>query len=283
MPLVKLTDVLGPAKKGNYGVAAFDFISPWMMMGMLQAAEEAREPIIMMVIDAPPFMANLDLLACSVQGLAKKTKAPVVLHLDHGRSIDSCRRCIEAGFTSIMFDGSSLPFEENVKAVREVVALCKPHGIPVEAELGQVGSGAEYDLAKYQYTDPAQAAEFVRATDIDALAVAIGNAHGVYKGDPKINFPVLGSLLKAVSIPLVLHGGSGIHDEDFVRMVNMGLTKLNFFTELNLEAAARLQAIENNKLNAATALEAIRSAFYDRALAKMRLFGKNRNSNKGEV
>ena len=276
MSLANLNDVLLPAKKEKYGVAAFDFFAPWMMIAMVEAAEELQEPVIMMVPDAPRIMKNLDLLAASVFAAAKKASVPVVLHLDHGRSFDSCKLCLEAGFTSIMLDASSLPFEENVKAVKEVVALCKPRGIPVEAELGIVGRGTEYDLSKYQYTDPAQAVEFVKQTGIDALAVAIGNAHGVYKGDPKINFPVLEELLKVVPVPLVLHGGSGIHDEDFVKMGEMGLSKFNFFTELNMEASTRLRAIENENLNTMTALEAIHSAFKDRSTHKMQLFGKNR-------
>jgi ketose-bisphosphate aldolase len=276
MALVKLTDVLGPAKKGNYAVGAFDFFTPWEMLGILQAAEELQVPVIMMVVDAPPFMKNLDLLAAAVRELAKKSSVPVVLHLDHGRSVEACRRCLDAGFTSIMIDGSSLPFEENVKIVNEVSALCKKQGIPVEAELGHVGLGSEYDLDKYQYTDPEQAVEFVKATGIDALAVAIGNAHGVYKGEPKINYPVLEALLKALSVPLVLHGGSGISDGDFRKMIDMGLSKLNFFTDLNLEAVARLRALENNKLDAFSALEAIRSAFKDKAMEKMKLFGIER-------
>jgi ketose-bisphosphate aldolase len=280
MALVNLNDVLIPAKKGNYAVGAFDFMSPWMMLGILQAAEEMQVPVILMVPDAPRALANLELLASSVQAMAKKSPVPVVLHLDHGKSVDACRRCLDAGFTSIMIDTSSMPFEENVKVVREVVALCKPRGIPVEAELGQVGRGTEYDLSNYQYTDPAQAAEFVKATGVDALAVAIGNAHGVYKGDPKINYPVLEALLKAVSVPLVLHGGSGIPDEDFTRMIGMGLTKLNFFTELNLEAKARLQSLEKDKLDAFSALESIRSAFKDKAMEKMKLFGIEKISRK---
>ena len=273
MALVNLNEVLGPAKKGRYAVGAFDFMSQWMMLGILQAAEETRSPVIMMVPDMPRIMSNLDLLAASVQAVAKRSSVPVVLHLDHGRSIDSCRRCLEAGFTSIMLDASALSFEENIKAVKEVVALCKPRGIPVEAELGTVGKGSEYDLDKYQYTDPEQAAEFVGATGVDALAVAIGNAHGVYKGKPRINYAVLESLLKTVSVPLVLHGGSGIPDEDFIKMVDMGITKLNFFTDLNIEANTRLRALEKDKLDTFSVMDTIRSAFKDIAMEKMKLFG----------
>jgi fructose-bisphosphate aldolase class II len=273
MALVNLNDVLKPAKEGKYGVGAFDFSSPWQLLGILQGAEELGESVIVMIPDAPPLMANLEMLAASAQALAKKVGVPVVLHLDHGRSLEACKRCLEVGFTGIMLDASTLPFEENIKAVKEVVALCRPKGIPVEAELGHVGRGNEYDLSSYQYTDPVQAAEFVKATEIDALAVAIGNAHGVYKGDPKINFEVLEALQKAVPVPLVLHGGSGIHDEDFVRMVGMGIAKLNFFTDLNLEAATRLKAIEHDKLDCRTALDAIRTAFKDAASYKMKLFG----------
>ena len=273
MPLVNLNDVLGPARKGNYAVGAFDFMEPWMALGILQAAEEMQYPVILMVPDSPRGSENLDLLAASVLTMAKKSSVPVVLHLDHGKSPEMCQRCLDLGFSSIMIDASTLPFEENIKMVKEVVALCKPRFIPVEAELGHVGRGSDYNLDEYKYTDPEEAEEFVKATGVDALAVAVGNAHGVYKGDPKINYPVLEKLLKVVPVPLVLHGSSGISDGDFIKMVSMGLTKLNFFTELFMESNNRLRALENDKLTAFTALEAIHTGFKDKTMEKMKLFG----------
>ena len=276
MALVNLNEVLLPAKKNKYAVGAFDFYSPWMMLGIMDAAEELQVPVIMMVYDSPKFMNNLEVLAASVRAAAEKSSVPVVLHLDHGKNIEACRRCVDAGFTSIMIDASGLPYQENVKITRDVAALCRPKGISVEAELGQVGMGSNYNLENYQYTDPQQAAEFVKATGVDALAVAIGNAHGVYKGEPVINYQVLQSLEKAVHVPLVLHGGSGIPDEDFFRMKNIGMTKFNFFTELQMEATARLRATANDKLDVFNALETIRSAFKDKSAEKMKLLKKEK-------
>jgi len=270
MPLVKTDKIFSHAKHGKYAVAAFDFMCEWMITGILEAAEEINSPVILMVYDYPGAMKKLDLLAAMVRTAAEKSPVPVALHLDHGRTIEACKRCLDAGFTSIMIDASGLPYDENVRLTCEAVTLCKPCGIPVEAELGQVGSGSEYDITKYKYTDPRQAAEFVSATGVDSLAVAVGNAHGVYRGKPQINFTVLESLLDAVSVPLVLHGGSGIPDEDLTKMAVMGMMKFNFFTELNLEANARLRSIVNDSLDTSSVAEAVHSAFRDKALEKIR-------------
>jgi ketose-bisphosphate aldolase len=171
-----------------------------------------------------------------------------------------------------MIDSSTLPYDENVRITKEVVALCKPRGIPVEAELGHVGQGKDYDPDNYQYTDPKEAVAFVADTGIDALAVAIGNSHGVYKVKPRINYSVLEEIVRLVSIPLVLHGGSGISDEDFKKIIKLGVSKINIFTELTQEAGARLKAIENAKLDIFAATDAIRQGFKARTLDKIKLF-----------
>jgi ketose-bisphosphate aldolase len=272
MSLATLNDVLIDGRAQKYAVGAYDFMTPTMMLGILDAAEETKTPVILQFPDSPRGMTNLDVFAPAMVAAAKKASVPVVVHLDHGKSVDACKRCLEAGFSSIMIDSSTLPFDENVRITREVVALCKPRGIPVEAELGHVGQGRDYDPDNYQYTDPKEAVEFVAATGIDALAVAIGNAHGVYKGKPRINYPVLEAIVKAVSIPLVLHGGSGIPDEDFKKIIKLGVSKINIFTELSQEATARLRKIENDKLDIFSATEAIREGFKARTLEKIKLF-----------
>jgi ketose-bisphosphate aldolase len=272
MALATLNDVLPQGRVQKYAVGAYDFIDPTMMMGILDAAEETRTPVILQFPDGPRAMINLDVFAPAMIAAAKKASVPVVVHLDHGKSVDACKRCLEAGFTSIMIDSSTQPFDENVRITQEVVRLCKPRGIPVEAELGHVGQGSEYDLSKYHYTDPKEAVEFVKATGIDALAVAIGNAHGVYKGKPQINYPVLEAVEKVISIPLVLHGGSGIPDEDFKRIIKMGVSKINIFTELTQEARDRLRNIEPDKLDIFSATQAIRDGFKARTLDKIKLF-----------
>jgi fructose-bisphosphate aldolase class II len=273
MPLVKLDEVLNKAKAENYPVGAFDFSSLPMMLGILDAAEETGTPVILAFPDSPRTMGILDILTPAMLAAAKKARVPVVIHLDHGKSVDACKRCVEAGFSSIMIDASGNPYEENARITKEVVAFCKSRGIPVEGEIGHVGRGIDYDLNAYQYTDPEEAKRFVLETGVDALAVAIGNAHGVYKGDPKINYAVLEKLLKEVPVPLVLHGGSGIHDEDFRKMAKLGMSKFNIFTEANMAAAAKLRGIDKESLNADAASEAIRTAFREKVLEKIRLFG----------
>lgn len=271
MSIATLDDVLPQGRTQKYAVGAYDFMSPTMMQGIMDAVEETRTPVILQFPDGP-CMKDLEIFAPAMVAAAKKAAVPVVIHLDHGKSVEACKRCLEAGFSSIMIDSSTQPYDENVRITREVVALCKPRGIPVEAELGHVGQGADYDPDNYQYTDPREAAAFVEATGISALAVAIGNAHGVYKGKPRINYPVLEEIARLVSIPLVLHGGSGISDEDFKKIIKMGVSKINIFTELAQEAAARLKAIENAKLDVFSATEAIRAGFKARTLQKIRLF-----------
>ncbi|MDR0400052.1 MAG: class II fructose-bisphosphate aldolase [Treponema sp.] len=271
MAIATLDDVLPQGRVGKYAVGAYDFMSPTMMMGIIDAAEETKTPVILQFPDGRG-MPDLEVYAPAMVAAAKRASVPVVIHLDHGKSIEACKRCLDAGFSSIMIDSSTQPYDENVRITREVVALCKPLGIPVEAELGHVGQGKDYDPDNYQYTDPKEAAAFVEATGISALAVAIGNAHGVYKGNPRINYPVLEEIVKAVSIPLVLHGGSGISDEDFKKIIKMGVSKINIFTELAQEAGARLKAIENAKLDIFSATEAIRAGFKARTLQKIRLF-----------
>jgi ketose-bisphosphate aldolase len=271
MAIATLDDVLPQGRAQKYAVGAYDFMSPTMMQGIMDAVEETRTPVILQFPDGPG-MEDLEIFAPAMLAAARKASVPVVIHLDHGRSVEACKRCLDAGFSSIMIDSSTMPYDENVRITKEVVALCKGRGIPVEAELGHVGQGKDYDPDNYQYTDPREAAAFVEATGISALAVAIGNAHGVYRGKPRINYPVLEEIARLVSIPLVLHGGSGIPDEDFKKIIRMGVSKINIFTELAQEAGERLRAIDNSKLDVFSATEAIRSGFKARTLRKIRLF-----------
>ncbi|MDR3120186.1 MAG: class II fructose-bisphosphate aldolase, partial [Clostridiales bacterium] len=258
MALATLNDILIEGRKKQYAIGAYDFVTPTMLLGIMDAAEETKTPVILQFPDAPACMADFDVYAPAILAAAKNASIPAVVHLDHGKSFEACKRCADAGFSSIMIDASTLPFDENVRLTKQVVEYCRPLGIPVEAELGHVGQGSDYDPDNYQYTDPDEAVKFVAATGIAALAVAIGNAHGVYRGKPKINFDVLAKLEKAISIPLVLHGGSGISDEDFKKIIHMGVSKINIFTELTQEANARLRALAPDKLDVFSATAAIR-------------------------
>lgn len=173
--------------------------------------------------------------------MAESVQVPIVLHLDHGQDVDFVRRAIELGFTSVMIDASMENFEENVRMTKEVVALAHPHNITVEAEIGHVGQGSnysDYNNSDSVYTTVEEAAEFVRQTGVDSLAVSIGTAHGVYKGNgkPVLNFERLHELREALDIPLVLHGGSGTGDDNLHRCANEGISKLNIFTDFLIGA-----------------------------------------------
>lgn len=272
MSLATLNDVLIAARAGKYGVGAYDFTNMDMLYGILDAAEETHTPVIVQYPDVFDFIESVDVFGPLMVAAAKKASVPVVIHLDHGKTLEACKKCAEVGFTSVMIDASVKPYAENVATVKEVVAYCKPLGIPVEAEIGHVGEGDEYDPDNYFYTDPDQAAQFVADTGIDAVAVAIGNAHGAYKSEPKINYEVLTAIENAVSIPLVLHGGSGISDADFKKIIKHGIAKINIFTELTQQAAVELQAIPTESLDIFSATAAIRSGFKKRTLEKIELF-----------
>ena len=272
--LVNMIDMLAKAAAEGYGVGNFDVFNTELLKGVMEAAEEANAPVILAY--GPPFekYSPLKYFAPAVKAWAADTDLPVVLHYDHGTSLEGCVHAVECGCNSIMIDASSKPFEENVKTVREVVDFCHPRGIPVEAELGHVGDEGEYSLENYGYTDPVQAKEFVLRTGVDFLAVAIGNQHGVYTAEPKINYDVLQAVREAVDVPLVLHGASGIPAEDIRRCCREGITKINIHTDMLLEAIATLKgdlAAGEKSYHTMSAHHA--AAVKKVALEKMRLFG----------
>jgi len=240
MPLMKLKEVLQSATAGKYAVGAFNTFNEDFTDAIISAAEENRSPVIVSFSETQLGYVDLECLAAVVKLKADRAGVPVVLNLDHGLTFETVQKSVEYGFTSIMFDGSGLDFSENVAQTAEVVKLCKPLGISVEAELGAVGGDEGGALVGEPdpslYTDPRQAAEFVETTRIDALAVAIGNAHGRYRGEPVLDFDRLAELRDAVPVPLVLHGGSGISDDDFRRAISLGIAKINYCTGMLLGA-----------------------------------------------
>ena len=272
--LVNMIDMLAKAAAEGYGVGNFDVFNTELLKGVMEAAEEANAPVILAY--GPPFekYSPLKYFAPAVKAWAADTDLPVVLHYDHGTSLEGCVHAVECGCNSIMIDASSKPFEENVKTVREVVDFCHPRGIPVEAELGHVGDEGEYSLENYGYTDPVQAKEFVLRTGVDFLAVAIGNQHGVYTAEPKINYDVLQAVREAVDVPLVLHGASGIPAEDIRRCCREGITKINIHTDMLLETIATLKADLAAGEKSYHTMSAHHAAAVKKvALEKMRLFG----------
>ncbi len=235
MPLVTSKKLLD-AQEGCYAVGAFNVENMEMVQAVVAAAEELRAPVILQTTPSTLKYADVDFFYANVKTAAEKAAVPVVMHLDHGSSFDLAMQAFRAGYTSIMIDGSPKPFSENVQVTRAVASACHPAGIPVEAELGKVG-GKEDDLIGGEgnpYTDPREAQAFVEATGVDFLAVAIGTAHGVYKGVPRLDLDRLREIRAIVSIPLVLHGTSGVPDDTVRACIARGICKVNYATDLRI-------------------------------------------------
>lgn len=237
--LVTLTEILTKAKQENYAVPACNIDNEHNLRAAIEAAEEMNSGII---LNTTP-IANPDLVSFGhlATDLARRSRVRVALNLDHGKSFEDCLLGIRAGYTSIMIDRSLLPFAENVREVKEMVRICHALGISVEAELGHVGVGEQYHTDGHQaFTRVEEAVAFVEQTGVDALAVAIGTAHGVYKGKPELHFDLLQELKEALKIPLVLHGGSGTGDENLARCAKEGINKINLSNDLKRSAIENL-------------------------------------------
>lgn len=235
MSFVTSEKMLLDAQKGGYAVGAFNVENMEMVMAVIAAAEELHAPLMLQTTPSTVKYAGLDMYLANVKTAAKRAKVPVCMHLDHGDSFDLAMQALRVGYSSIMIDGSHNVFEENIAVTKAVVDACRPSKVPVEAELGKVG-GKEDDLdgGNGGYTDPMEAKEFVERTGVGSLAVAIGTAHGVYKGEPKLDLDRLAEIRKVVSIPLVLHGASGLSEEAVKESIKRGICKVNFATELRI-------------------------------------------------
>ena len=236
MPLVTIESVLYDAVQGGYAVGAFNFNGIEDARGILEAAAQKRSSVILMSsVSAVKYIGGPKAVVGLVRGLVDELDIPVVLHLDHAEEQDIIYSCVDAGFTSVMIDGSKLSFEDNVAISHQVVRYAHKFGVSVEAELGKIGGHEENILLSTKdavLTDPGEAVRFAKLTGIDALAVAIGTAHGFYKDEPKLDFDRLRQIHSLTNIPLVLHGGTGVPDEDLVRSIKYGISKINVGTEL---------------------------------------------------
>ena len=232
MPLVNMKDMLQHAYDHGYAVGAFDLVSLEFLEGILAAAERARAPVILSLAESHFEYFDFELIMPAVEAAAKRASVPVAIHLDHGSCVEQCAKAIDVGFTSVMIDGSKLPIDENIAQTNEVVALAKSKGITVEAEVGELqilnpdGSMNEVE----NLSDPDDIKRISGETDIDMLAVGIGNAHGFYKGQPNIRIDLLEDFVAASSVPLVLHGTTGIADDTVRKCVSMGMAKVNLGT-----------------------------------------------------
>ncbi len=235
MDFLAMSDLTGPAFRMGYAVPSFCAWNAEVMEMVLQTAERLHAPVILMQGPGEfPVMSPASMAAVAV-ALVRRYDVRACLHLDHGDSPEMLRQCLDAGYTSVMLDYSLRPFEENVKALEDVVRIARPRGITVEGEIGRVGKADESSVeanAISTLTDPADAVEYARRTGVDLLAVSIGNKHGFYQGEPKLDFELLAEIHRTVPIPLVLHGGTGIPKGDIQRSIGLGIVKVNVASEL---------------------------------------------------
>ena len=247
MPLVTSEDMLLKAQKGGYAVGAFNAENMEMVKAIIQAAEELKAPVMIQTTPSTVKYGTLQTYQAIVAAEAAKASVPVCLHLDHGSSFELAMQALDTGYTSVMIDGSKLDFEENIAVSKKVADVAAAIGVPCEAELGKVG-GKEDDLVAEAdtNTDPAQAKEFAERTGVTSLAIAIGTAHGFYVGTPVLDKERLSEIRKVVDIPLVLHGASGLTDEDVSDCVKRGICKVNFATELRAAYSKAVKEIFEN-------------------------------------
>ena len=234
--LVNMNEILLPAKEGGYGVGFFNAVNVEMARAIIETAQELRAPVMVGTAEVLlPAMA-LERVAEYLIPMAKKASVPVCVHYDHGLTFEKCMEALRLDFTSVMYDGSTDSYEENVEKVAEMVKICHAMGVTVEGELGHVGDNAgagKLENPSDYFTDPDTAADFVTRTGVDALAVAVGNAHGDYAFPPKLDFERIQVISEKTDLPLVLHGGSGLSDQDFQRAVKLGVSKVNIFTDID--------------------------------------------------
>ena len=240
--LIPFREITRDALRRRYAVGAFNCLSVENVMGAVAAAEELHSPIILQLAEVQFPEAPMELMAPVFLRAARDAKVPVAVHLDHGRSIETCIRAVREGFTSVMFDGAELPFEENAEQTRLVVRLAHAAGVDVEAELGREGDtgfGGEGTAAAAAdvFTDVEESARFIARTGTDALAIAIGNLHGRYTATPRLNIARLREIHARNAVPLVLHGGSGTSEEDFKACIRNGICKINVATAIQIAAA----------------------------------------------
>lgn len=272
--LVNLNEVLKKAQKAKYAVGLFNTTDTDMLQAVIEAAEESNSPVILGTAEVLLPYGELKLIAPSVIAAANRASVPVVVHYDHGLTFERCLEALQLGFSSVMFDGSAKAYGQNIEETREIVKIAHAFGASVEGEIGHVGEAAQGDESlENMYTTVAEAKEYLENTGVDALAVAIGSAHGVYKKKPKLNIERLKEIADAVSVPLVLHGGSGLSDDDFKNTIREGIAKVNIFTDLCLAgeramkdgAEKKLGYLETRNLKVEYIKEAVKH--------KMSLFG----------
>ena len=274
--LVNMNEVLLPAREGRYAVGLFNAVNLELARGILAAAQRTGSPVIMGTAEVLFPYGPLEEVSYYLIPMAKKAGIPVVIHLDHGLKKETCLKALDLGFTSIMYDCSTDDYDTNVEKVREMAEIAHSRGATIEGELGHVGDNTDAAEAdpSFFYTDPDQARDFVEKTGVDALAVAVGTAHGAYKLPPKLDFDRIRAIKEQAKVPLVLHGGSGLTDEDFRQAIRAGISKINIFTDINVAAVrgARQHFVSDDK-GLTELIPAAVEAVERETAKKMELFG----------
>lgn len=252
--LVNLNDVLYDARAKKYAVGLFNATDSDMLQATVEAAEEMSSPIIIGTAEVLLPYGDLNLIAPGLINRAKNSTVPVVVHFDHGLTFNRCMEALNYGFSSVMFDGSEHPYEENIYQTREIVKIAHSMGASVEGEIGHVGSAegsaeGSGDGDKSQYTTVEEAVAYVKETGVDALAISIGTAHGAYKSAPKLDIQRLKEIREAVGVPLVLHGGSGLSDQDFRNCIANGISKVNIFTDICIAGTECMKRFINTDMH----------------------------------
>ena len=278
--LVTLNEVLKPAKRGKYAIGLFNAVNIELARGIIAAAEKTQSPVIMGTAEVLFPYGPLDEVSYYLIPMAKKTNVPVVVHLDHGLNKETCIKALELGFTSIMYDCSTDDYDTNVAKVKEMAEIAHSYGATIEGELGHVGDndgsaeGTSHldDPSKF-FTDPKMAKDYVEKTKVDALAIAVGNAHGAYKLPPKLDFERIKTISGVVDVPLVLHGGSGLTDDDFRKAISCGISKVNIFTDINIAAVkAEFSKFTDMNKGIIDLIPAAVEAVKQETMSKMELF-----------
>lgn len=275
MRLVPALDLILEAQKNKQAVAAFNVENMETVQAVIRASYEERTPVIIQTTPSSVRYAGVAAFYHNVLAELEQTDATVALHLDHGNSFDLAMQAIRNGYSSVMIDGSLLPFEENIALTKQVVTAAKAVGVSVEAELGNVG-GKEDDLVvdKDTLTNPEQAAEFAKRTGTSTLAVAIGTAHGIYKGEPKLDLKRLKEIREMVDVPLILHGTSGVPDDVVKECITIGMSKVNYATDLRVAFTKAVKGVIEEKpdnFDPKVYLKAGREAVFKRAVELIRL------------
>jgi fructose-bisphosphate aldolase class II len=251
--LVTGKELLLDAQKKGYAVGAFNINNMEIIQAIIEAAEESNSPVILQASQGGIKYAGIEYISALGKLAARNAKVPVALHLDHGTDFDQVMLCIRHGFSSVMIDGSRFPLEENIAYTKKVIEVAKAVGVSVEAELGKIGGTEDHitvDEKDATFTDPQEALRFVNETDVDFLAIAVGTAHGVYKGEPKLDFDRIKAIRETISVPLVLHGSSGVPEDALKKAISLGISKINIDTDLRIAFAEGVKNfIKDNPTN----------------------------------